>query len=199
MKKLSTILLGFTFIILFTGCETFKKPQPEDEVVEVGDAVVGKEAEIVESKIPKEEKIEEKEEPRVKTESKSEVKTAVKEEVKTETPAKEKVEVKTPKSKTLKKETPKSEVKTFSITAKQFEFSPSSITVNEGDTVRISITTKDATHGFVIPDFGINKVVNPGATVTVEFVADKKGTFSFRCSVYCGDGHGGMTGSLTVK
>jgi cytochrome c oxidase subunit 2 len=35
--------------------------------------------------------------------------------------------------------------------------------------------------------------------VTVEFVADKAGTFTFSCSVYCGKGHRGMKGELVVS
>jgi cytochrome c oxidase subunit 2 len=35
--------------------------------------------------------------------------------------------------------------------------------------------------------------------VTAEFVASKKGTFSYRCSIPCGHGHGGMEGTLIVQ
>lgn len=90
-------------------------------------------------------------------------------------------------------------VKEFTITAKQFDFSPSTITANVGDTVKLHITSQDVTHGFALPDFGISKTLNKGETVDVEFVADKKGTFSFFCSVVCGLGHGGMRGQLIVR
>jgi heme/copper-type cytochrome/quinol oxidase subunit 2 len=35
--------------------------------------------------------------------------------------------------------------------------------------------------------------------VTVEFVADKPGAFSFACAEYCGSGHGRMKGRLVVN
>ena len=93
----------------------------------------------------------------------------------------------------------KSEVKSFSMTAKQFEFTPSTITVNEGDTVRLNITSTDVTHGFALPEFGVNKVLPPNSQTTVEFVASKKGTFGFFCSVSCGSGHTHMEGTVVVK
>lgn len=90
-------------------------------------------------------------------------------------------------------------VKTFSMTAKQWEFTPSTITVNKGDQVVLSITSTDVKHGFAIPAFGVNVDLNPNQTTTVRFTADQAGTHKFRCSVLCGSGHGGMTGTLIVK
>lgn len=91
------------------------------------------------------------------------------------------------------------EIREFDITAKNWEFVPSTITVNEGDTVKLKITSTQGTHGFRLPDFGINEILEPGNTVEVEFVADKAGTFAFSCSVPCGSGHGRMSGQLIVK
>ncbi len=90
-------------------------------------------------------------------------------------------------------------VKTFDIIAKNWEFSPSSISVNQGDKVVLNVRSVDVTHGFKLADFGINKDLNPGSTVKIEFTADKKGTFPFSCSVYCGSGHKEMAGSLIVN
>jgi len=91
------------------------------------------------------------------------------------------------------------QVKEFTMVAKRWDFEPSTITVNEGDTVRLIINSIDVAHGFAISTFGVNERLNAGETVTVEFVADRKGTFSFFCSVFCGSGHGGMRGSLIVE
>ena len=90
-------------------------------------------------------------------------------------------------------------VKSFTIVAKQFDFSPSTITVNEGDTVRLSINSTDVDHGIAIPEFGVSKVIPGGETVSVEFTASKKGSFGFFCSVFCGSGHGGMKGTVIVQ
>lgn len=115
------------------------------------------------------------------------------------------VEKTTPKTTTEPITTPSTEkspegsvVKTFSIIARQWEFEPSEIHVKKGDVVRLTITSRDVMHGYSIPAFGINEVLNPGIPVEVSFVADKVGTFTTTCSVPCGQGHGGMTGTLVV-
>ena len=90
-------------------------------------------------------------------------------------------------------------VKEFTMTAKQFQFDPSVITVKQGDKVRIKITSLDVPHGFALPDFNINQNLEPKKEVIVDFIADKKGEFPFHCSVICGQGHKEMTGKLVVE
>jgi cytochrome c oxidase subunit 2 len=92
-----------------------------------------------------------------------------------------------------------SDVKEFHINAFQFGFDPSAITVKKGDRVRIILTSRDVTHGFAIPAFGISSdPITQGQSVTVEFTADKVGTFEFFCNIPCGPGHREMTGKLIV-
>lgn len=93
------------------------------------------------------------------------------------------------------------EVKEFDVIAKQWEFVPNVIEVNKGDRVRLKVTSIDVTHGIGLPDFGIDSVrLPPNETKTVEFIADKTGTFNTMiCTVYCGPGHAGMKGSIVVK
>lgn len=89
-------------------------------------------------------------------------------------------------------------VREFNMTAQNWSFSPSTITVNEGDTVVIHITS-EGNHGFKLSAFGINETMSSGETTTIKFVADQKGTFTFTCSVPCGSGHMDMTGTLIVS
>ncbi len=105
----------------------------------------------------------------------------------------------TPSPTTASSSTKTASTKTVSILAKQWSFEPDTITVTQGDKVHLTITSKDVTHGFNIPEYNINEKINPGKTTEVEFVADKVGTFSFFCSVPCGKGHTGMTGQLIVQ
>ena len=93
---------------------------------------------------------------------------------------------------------PTGQIKSFDITAQRFTYTPSQITVNRGDNVKLSLTSTDVIHGFQLDGYGITKTLNPGETVTVEFLADKVGTFEFRCNIPCGEGHLDMKGSLTV-
>lgn len=90
-------------------------------------------------------------------------------------------------------------VKAFTVIAKNWTFEPSTIRVKKGDTVTLSIKSVDVDHGFALSAFNINKKLVPGQTTQVEFVADKTGSFSFFCSVFCGSGHSGMRGTLVVE
>ena len=87
----------------------------------------------------------------------------------------------------------------FNMIAKQWEFDPGTITVSRGDKVILHIKSVDVTHGFALPDFGISQILEPGKEVTIEFIADKKGTFTFFCNVPCGSGHLSMRGTLVVE
>jgi len=95
--------------------------------------------------------------------------------------------------------TTSSPVKEFTMTAKQWAFDPAIITVKQGDTVRLKITSTDVAHGFALTDFNVKVDLAPNKEETVEFVADKKGEFTFFCSVMCGEGHRDMTGKLVVE
>ena len=90
-------------------------------------------------------------------------------------------------------------VKEFKVTAKQFAFEPSTIEVNKGERVKLIVTSLDVPHGIVIPEYGINQKLDPNKPVAIEFTADKEGTFTILCSVFCGSGHSGMKGKLIVK
>jgi len=91
------------------------------------------------------------------------------------------------------------EVKEFRITAKRFQFEPSTIEVSKGDRVRLIVTSTDVPHGIAISEYGINERLEPGTPATIEFTADKEGTFTAFCSVFCGSGHSGMKGKLIVR
>jgi cytochrome c oxidase subunit II len=94
---------------------------------------------------------------------------------------------------------PTGEVKVFVMTAKQFEYSPSVIKVNQGDRVQIKLTTTDVAHGFAIAEYNVNSKVEPNKETIIDFVASKKGTFSFYCNIPCGEGHRDMKGTLIVS
>ena len=91
------------------------------------------------------------------------------------------------------------DVEEFTITAKKFEFSPASITVKEGDKVKLIINSLDVPHGFAIDELGIKEDIEVGKPKTIEFTATKKGTFRFYCSLFCGTGHKEMGGQLIVE
>jgi cytochrome c oxidase subunit II len=85
------------------------------------------------------------------------------------------------------------------VTAKKYEFSPNPIRVKKGEPVKLIITATDHDHGFSLEAFHIKQKLKKGEPTTVEFTPDKAGTFPFKCSVFCGMGHGGMKGTLVVE
>jgi cytochrome c oxidase subunit II len=96
-------------------------------------------------------------------------------------------------------EEPKEGVKEFSISAKNWEFSEKEIRVSKGDLVKLTLSSEDVLHGFSISEFGIKETLKQGETSTVEFEADKKGTFIYYCSIPCGSGHRQMKGKLIIE
>jgi len=90
-------------------------------------------------------------------------------------------------------------VQVLRISAKQFEFIPSTFTVKKGMPVRVILTSQDVTHGFAIDQFKVNVKVEKGNDTIVDFTPDKAGTFDFYCSIFCGIGHGGMRGQMIVE
>jgi cytochrome c oxidase subunit 2 len=91
------------------------------------------------------------------------------------------------------------ETKTFQLTAQSYEFLPDTIRVNQGDKVILNITAIDKEHGFGIKKMNISQSLPKGKTVTIEFVAEKKGEFKINCTKFCGFGHFGMEAKLIVS
>lgn len=87
----------------------------------------------------------------------------------------------------------------INLSGERFDFTPSVIRVKKGQTVELKLTAKDVAHGLSIPAFNVRKDFSPGKEETVAFVADQTGTFEFRCSVYCGEDHGEMKGTIIVE
>ncbi len=95
---------------------------------------------------------------------------------------------------------PKEELTLVGHTPLNGNWSQREIRVRLGDKVRIRLTSEDVTHGFLIPDFGINAgPISPGKFKMVEFTADQRGEFKFYCNVVCSHQHGGMTGKIIVE
>jgi cytochrome c oxidase subunit 2 len=92
-----------------------------------------------------------------------------------------------------------STTKRFSIRAYQFAYEPKTLSVDYGDTVIITVTSVDVGHGFALPDFGVNKRVPPEESVTFQFVADRRGNFTFFNPVYSGSGWKDMKGNFMVR
>lgn len=87
---------------------------------------------------------------------------------------------------------------TVKITAQKFEFTPGTVTLQVGVPVILEITSLDTNHGFNSPELHIDEVVSPGVPTRIRLTPDRAGTFAFHCSVFCGEGHDGMSGQIVV-
>lgn len=91
------------------------------------------------------------------------------------------------------------EPRVIEIIARRYVFEPAQIDVTEGERVRILVTSGDGLHGFEIKKFKVSKEIPRGSDpVAIEFTATEAGSFPILCSVFCGDGHNDMKGTLVV-
>ena len=94
---------------------------------------------------------------------------------------------------------PTSAVKEFTVDGKNFSFSPSTLTIKKGDTVKITFKNTGGTHDFVIDEFNARtQRIGTGAQETIQFIADKTGSFEYYCSVSSHRAMG-MKGTLIVQ
>ena len=85
------------------------------------------------------------------------------------------------------------------ITAKKFEYSPSSIKIKKGIPVIFELTSLDTRHGFNCPKLGVRTDIEPGKVSRVRILAQKAGVYGFYCDVFCGSGHEDMYGKIIVE
>jgi heme/copper-type cytochrome/quinol oxidase subunit 2 len=76
----------------------------------------------------------------------------------------------------------------FGVTAVKYSFRITGsdravIQVTQDDLVRIELVSEDIPHSFTLPDYRIQKRVEPGREVVFEFRAEKAGRFEFFCSL----------------
>ena len=74
--------------------------------------------------------------------------------------------------------------KTIDVEAGSFYYKPNEIRVKKGETVKIVLHSVSMMHDFNIDELNVKMpITKAGNTGTVEFVADKVGTFEYYCSV----------------
>lgn len=82
-------------------------------------------------------------------------------------------------------------------------FSMPEVRVKKGDEVTVVLTNmdkiEDLTHGFALPMYDVNFIVNPQETKSATFKADKPGVYWFYCSHFCHALHLEMRSRLLVE
>lgn len=90
-------------------------------------------------------------------------------------------------------------VKEINIESQGLKFTKTEIRVKKGETVRLTYKNNQGNHDWTIDEFNAKtKVLAAGQQETIEFVADKTGSFEYYCSV---PGHraAGLKGMLIVE
>jgi heme/copper-type cytochrome/quinol oxidase subunit 2 len=85
------------------------------------------------------------------------------------------------------------------VSSENWKFSPNVITVKKGEKVQLQVMGVSGTHGFAVPDLGINVPVAPGQTVMIDVPTDTVGAHNLFCSIPCGSGHKNMKGQIVIE
>ena len=87
----------------------------------------------------------------------------------------------------------------FTITAKDFRFTPDRLEVTQNDLVKVTIRSEDVAYSLAIDQYRVSRRVPAGGSTTFEFRADTAGTFAFYSNLTSDARHAKMTGQLIVK
>ncbi len=88
--------------------------------------------------------------------------------------------------------------RTVRIEASSFAYQPAVVSVNRGDRVTLELVATDVVHGLYLDGYDLEVISEPGQTARLSFIADRPGSFRFRCAVACGNLHPFMIGKLKV-
>src|SRR5579859_4980983 len=91
------------------------------------------------------------------------------------------------------------DVRVIDITAKRFAFSPGTITLKKGQTVKLRIHSEDVTHGFFLRPLKLDEEIPAGQTTEVTVTPQTAGTFTTICDHFCGANHGNMNMTIVVE
>src|SRR4051812_37195466 len=87
----------------------------------------------------------------------------------------------------------------FDLTASNYHFSPDRLEVKQDELVKLTVRSTDVAYSVTIDEYRVSKRVPAGGEVTVEFRADRAGSFDFYSSLKSDSRHEGMKGLLVVR
>lgn len=94
---------------------------------------------------------------------------------------------------------PATDVTEIAMVGSDFSFAPNIIRAEVGETIRLTLTSTDMPHDFVIDELEVaTEVIQAGESTSIEFTPTEAGEYEFYCSV---GGHRqmGMVGTLIVE
>lgn len=87
----------------------------------------------------------------------------------------------------------------INIVARQFQFTPNTITLKRGKTVVLRVTSVDVTHGFFLRPLKIDADIQPGKTTEITVTPATAGRFTLICDHFCGVNHAAMNMTVIVE
>jgi heme/copper-type cytochrome/quinol oxidase subunit 2 len=92
------------------------------------------------------------------------------------------------------------QIREFTVIGDHYAYSPSTLTVNKGDVVKITFTANDIAHSFTVDGpYRISKRAAKGQTVIFEFRADATGRWQIYCNLTADPKCKDMKGMLEVR
>lgn len=88
----------------------------------------------------------------------------------------------------------------FTITARDYAFSPNRIEVMQNDLVKLTVESTDHAYSFTIDNpYRISRRIPAGGKTIIEFRADQDGAFPYYSSMTSDSRHAKMRGELVVR
>jgi len=91
------------------------------------------------------------------------------------------------------------QIHTIEIHARRYALSPSEITLEKGEAVKLRMFSDDVPHSLLIPDLKINETITKAHPDEVTVTPSNSGDFRGECGRFCGSGHGSMLFTVHVK
>ena len=87
----------------------------------------------------------------------------------------------------------------FTLVARDYRFSPSRLEVTQDDLVKLTVQSEDVAYSVTIDEYRLSRRVPAGGSTTIEFRADRVGTFPFYSNMTSDARHAEMRGELVVS
>ena len=87
----------------------------------------------------------------------------------------------------------------FTLMAREYRFLPARIEVAQNDLVKVTVRSEDVAYSFTIDDYRLSKRIPAGGSTTLEFRADRTGSFPFYSNLSNDSRHTEMRGELIVR
>lgn len=87
----------------------------------------------------------------------------------------------------------------ITLTARNYKFSPARIEVAQDDLVKLTVQSEDNAYSLTIDEYRVSRRIPAGGSTTLEFRADRAGTFAFYSNLTNDARHAQMRGELVVR